>query len=548
MAFILSPSVNVFERDLSTSVPALPTSITGMVGEFLWGPCNQIVNITNDKELADQFGEPNDTNYESFFSAWNFLQYGNNLLLVRAINETTGKNAGLEVKDETATGSIAATALILNDEAADDYVPSFGTDAKLQIFGKYPGARGNDIKVAIANASDFATANVVTGTSFVSVFDYSPSAGEVAIVVLVDDEIEEQYIVSLTTGSKDYEGNNNYIQEYINRRSSWILVYDDSTNSDIPDSIEATALTGGVGASPSTGEVNTGYDLFDNAEEVDVNILIDGGNTNATVQQYIIDNILEVRKDCVGYFTVSKSSVVGVANISTAVANCVTYRTTTLARSSNYGALYGNWKYQYDNYNDKYRWLPLSGDIAGITAETHYQRDPWFAPAGYNRGEVKNTVKLAFNPNRGHRDTLYKDFVNPVCKDSDAGFVVLGQKTLISSPSTFSRLDVRWLFVTIEKAIATASKYFIMEKNTPFTRRQMINIIDPYLRDVQGREGIEDFYLQCDETNNTAEVRSRNEMRVDIYIKPTLTAEFILLYFSNVKGSVSFEEVIKKSG
>lgn len=547
MANILSPSVNVFERDLSTTVPSLPTSITGLVGDFLWGPCRQIVPLTNDKELVDQFGEPDETNYESFFSAWNYLQYSNNLLLVRAVNETTAKNAGLEVTDATAASTAAVVALIVNDEAAEDYTPTFGTDAKLQFFGKYPGARGNDIKVAISNATDFASAVVVTGTTFANTFDYVPSSDEVAIVVLVDDEIEEQYIVSLTEGAKDYEGNNYYIEDYINRRSSWILVYDDATNTDEPDSIVATALTGGVSASPSAAQVNTAYGLFENKEEVEVNIIIDGANTSATVQRYIIDNIVNDRKDCIAYLCVDKASVVGVSSVSTAVSNCVTYRETTLARSTSYAALYGNWKYQYDNYNDKYRWVPVSGDIAGITAQTHYSRDPWFAPAGFNRGLLKNVTKLGFNPNRGHRDTMYKEFVNPLTKDNDSGFVVLGQKTLISSQSSFSRLDVRWLFLTIEKAIEKASKFFIMEKNTTFTRRQFINVVEPYLRDVMGREGIEDFYVQCDETNNTAEVRARNEFRADIYIKPTHSAEFILLYFNNVKGSISFEEVIKKN-
>lgn len=549
MAFILSPSTNVFEVDYSTSVPALPTSITGLVGEFQWGPCNIIVPLANDSELVDQFGSPNDTNYESFFSAWNFLQYSNNLLLVRAINENTAKNAGLEILDATATGSSSLADLILNDDAAEEYTPSFAADSKLQIFGKYPGARGNDIKVAVANYADFATANIVTGTTFVSLFDYSPESDEIAVVVLVDDVIEESYIVSLTKGSKDHEGNNNYIEEYINRRSSWIIVFDDDTNVDQPDSIEDTSLTGGVGTTPATSEVTAGYELFDNAEEVDVNIIIDGANTNSVVQQYIIDNIVETRKDCIAYLTVEKDAVVAVANISTAVSNCVSYRSTTLARSSSYAALYGNWKYQYDNYNDVNRWIPLSGDIAGITSRLHYNKDPWFAPMGYNNGLVKNIIKLAFNPKRAHRDTLYKDFINPVTRDADAGFVVLGQKTLYSSPSTFSRLDIRWLFVTIEKAIATAGKYFIGEKNTAFTRRAFKNAIEPYLRDVQGREGIETpdgFYIQCDETNNTAEVRGRNEFRADIYIKPTNTAEFIMLYFTNVKGSVSFEEVIKK--
>lgn len=552
MAFILSPSVNIIETKLDTSIPQLPTSICGMVGEFLWGPCNQIVNITNDKELVEIFNKPNDTNYESFFSAWNFLQYGNQLIVVRAIDETTAKNAGLEILDATATGTSALSDLILNDEAADDYIPTFAADSKLQIFAKYPGTLGNSVKIAIANATDFETANVITGTSFSSVFDYSPGTDEIAIVVLVDDVITEKYIVSTVLGTKDYEGNNNYISEYINSRSSWIICYSDDSNTDEPDSIEATSLAGGVGATPSSGEVTTAYDLFDDPESIDVNMIIDAGNVSATVQQYIVDNIVEVRKDCVAYFTVKKDAVIGVANISTAIQDCVTYRSTELGRSTEYAALFANWKYQYDQYNDKYRWLPLSGDIAGITARTHYNRDPWIAIAGYNNGKIKNVKKFAINPKRAYRDTLYKNFINPVIYDKTDGPVVLGQKTLIAEPSSFTRLDVRWLFITIEKAIATASKYFMFEKNTAFTRRLFYNMVTPYLRDVQGRDGIDSddgdgFYVDVSETLNTAEVKSRNEFIANIYIKPAQSAEFIKLNFINVKGSTSFEEIITKT-
>ena len=547
MATYFSPSVNVIERDLNTSVPALPTSVTGLVGEFEWGPCNQIVDITNDKELVDIFGRPNDTNYASFFSAWNYLQYASNLRLVRVIDESTVKNAGLEVNDATATGTAAVSAAILNDEASDIYTPSFGIDGKLQFFGKYPGTRGNSIKVAVANATDFATADIDTGITFIDNFEYAPSAGEVAIAVIYDGVIVERYIVSLTASSTDYEGNNNYAPTYINRRSSYILVYDNASNTDSVDSIEATLLTGGVGATPTNTEITAGYSLFDNPEEIAINILIDGAWTNETIQQHIIDNIVDVRKDCVAYLTCQKDDVVGVANISTAIAALNTYRSSTLARSSSYAALYGNWKYQYDQYNDKYRWVPVSGDIAGITAQTHYNRDPWFAPMGYNRGIIKNVAKLAINPNRSHRDTLQKNFINPLVNDSNVGPVVLGQKTLMSSPSSFSRLDVRWLFITIETQIAAAAKYFIGEKNTAFTQRQFKGIVEPYLRDVQGREGIEDFYVQVDDVINTPEVKSRNEFHANIYVKPTYTAEYIILEFNNVKGSISFEEVIKKA-
>lgn len=547
MGTYFSPSVNIIERDISTSIPSLPTTLTGMVGEFEWGPCNQIMSVTNDKELVEIFGEPNDTNYASFFSAWNFLQYASDLRIVRAISEATAKNAGLEVNDATATGTGAVAEAILNDDAADLYTPTFGADAKLQIFAKYPGTRGNNITVAIANATDFDTANIDTGVTFAANFEYVPGTGEFAIAVMYDGTIVETYIVSTSPTSVDYEGNNNYAPTYINRRSDYILLFDDTTNTDEPDSFETAALTGGVGASPSTGEVTAGYSLFDNPEEISIRILIDAGNVNSTVQQYIIDNIVDVRKDCVAYFNCLKDDVVGVANISTAISALETYRSTTLNRSSSYAALYANWKYQYDQYNDKYRWVPISGDIAGITAQTHYNRDPWFAPMGYNRGILKNAVKLAINPNRAHRDTLQRNFINPVVNDRSVGPVVLGQKTLVSSPNSFNRLDVRWLFITMETQIGAAAKYFIGEKNNNFTQRQFKGIVEPYLRDVQGREGIDDFYVQVDDVVNTAEVKDRNEFHAQIYVHPTMTAEYIILTFNNVKGSISFEEVIKKA-
>lgn len=548
MGNYFSPSVNVIESDLSTTVPSLPTSICGLVGEFQWGPCNQRVKITNDKELIDVFGDVDDNNYISFFSAWNFLQYGNDIRIVRVLDEDDYRNSSLEISDATAGSSVQFTAQILNDDAVSNYIPSFGLNAKLQVMAKYPGSVGDNISVAVANYDDFSTANVSAGVSFVNVFEYAPqTSDEFALVVLYNDTIVEKYIVSFDTTAKDYEGNNNYVEEYVNRRSKYILCFEDSSNTDKVDSIEATDLSGGVGNTPTNTEIIAGYELFDNPEETDVNMLIDGGNTNSTIQQYIIDNILEVRRDLVAYFTAPKDTVVGVANITTAITNLVTYRTTTLNRSTTYAALFGNWKYQYDQYSDKNRWLPVSGDIAGITARTHYDRDPWFSIMGYNRGLMKNVSKLAINPNRSHRDTLQNNFINPIINDPDVGPVLLGQKTLYSAPSTFSRLDIRWLFVTIERAISVTAKYVIGEKITDFTMRRFKGVIEPYLRDVRGREGIEDSYVQCDNVNNTAETKARNEFHAGFYIKPTHTAEYIVLQFVNVKGSISFEEIIKKS-
>lgn len=553
MAYYLSPLVEIKERDLSVSVPAVATTIAGIVGKFRWGPAYQIMQLTQDQDLIDIFYEPNDDVYEDWFSVYNFLQYANDIRVVRALDDATAKNAGLKIQDKDAGAPTPQSNAdyIGNDDDAENYTPSFGGDDKWHIFAKYPGARGTDITVAIANYTDFSTANIRTGVTFASEFEFAPaSADEVAIAVLDsadDNTILEKWIVSLTPGTKNYEQTNIYCEDYINNSSSYILLYDDTTNSTEPASNEATALAGGVDGAPATGDVTTGYDMFENKDEVDIQMLLDGANCNSTVHGYMIDNICESRKDCIGILTCQKADVVAVANIATAISNLTTYVNTTLNKTSSWASFYGNWKYQYDSYADKYRWVPISGDVAGITAQTHYTRDPWFAPAFYNRGIMKNVSKLAINPNLGYRNTLYNSRINPIIDSPGDGVVVLGQKTMLTTPSSFNRLDVRWLFLVIEKAIAIAAKYFMGEKNTAFTRRQFKGVVEPYLRDIVGREGIEDFYVQCDENVNTAEVISRNEFRASIYVKPTMTAEFIIIEFVNVKQSIEFSEVIKKA-
>lgn len=546
-----SPLVAIKERDMSVSVPAVSTTTVGMVGKFAWGPCFERTLVTQDSELLDMFYEPNDLVYEDWFSAWNFLQYGNSLYIVRAVDDAVAKNAGLKLMDKDAASPtpVATVQIIMNADDAENHTPSFAGDEKWHVYAKYPGLRGNDFKIAVANSTDFSTANIITGTSFASEFEFAPaSADEVAIVILnEDDEILERFMVSLTENTKNYEGTNIYCETYINSASKYILLYNDTTNATVPDSFEATSLSGGLDGLPAVGDVTPGYDLFENKEEVDISIIIDGANNDAVSHAYIIDNIADVRLDCEAILTPPKTTVVAIATIATAISNLTTYVNTTLNKSTSWGSIYGNWKYQYDSYSDKYRWIPLSGDIAGITVRTHYQRDPWFAPAFYNRGQIKNIKKFAINPNLSYRNTLYQNRINPCVAVKGDGFIVMGQKTLLSTPSSFNRRDVRWLFLVIEKAIAIAAKYFMGEKNTPFTRRQFKGVVEPYLRDVQGREGISDFYVQVDENVNTAEVIARNEFRGSIYIKPTMTAEFIILEFVNVKQGIEFAEVVKKS-
>ena len=198
----------------------------------------------------------------------------------------------------------------------------------------------------------------------------------------------------------------------------------------------------------------------------------------------------------------------------------------------------------YDKYNDVYRWVPLNGDIGGLCARTDLTNDPWWSPAGLNRGNLKNLIRLAWNPRQSQRDTLYKAGVNPIISTKGEGTYLYGDKTLLSKPSAFDRINVRRLFIVLEKAIAKASRYTLFEFNDDITRAQFRNLVNPYLRDVKGRRGITDFLVVCDTRNNTAEVINRNEFVGDIYIRPNYSINFIHLNFIAVKNGVSFNEVL----
>lgn len=565
MGFQLSPSVQVKEIDLSTIVPAVATSICAVAGEYEWGPCFDRKLITNQKELINIFGYPNDNGLVAgdiarhWFSASNFLDYGNTLYMVRAIDPDVAKNAGLECLDDDTGGvPIAADFYIPNEDAVESAAITFtSVEHKAAFYAKYPGTYGNRIKIAIANSADWATAEITTGgKTFATEFEFSPSsydavdiANYFGIVVLLDDVIVEQHILSFDSTAEDFEGKSLYFANYLAQYSSYILGYKNASGDDTDaiDSFVATALLGGLDGSPAAGDIQTGYEMFANDEELDINMVIDGGNANiVATQQYIIDNVSDVRKDCVAILSVPSAAVVNALDPGTATTACTTFKNTTLARSSSYAAVYGNWKYQYDRFNDKYRWMPISGDAAGIYAHTDEVRDAWYAPAGPNRGRLKNVTKLAFNPNRANRDLLYKSQVNPVVNFAGEGPMLFGQKTCQTKPSAFDRVDVRRLFIVLEKAISTSSRYFLFEKNTAFIRSQLKGMIEPFLRTVQGREGIYEFHVECSEVNNTPDIIDTNMLVCDIYIQPTKTAEYISLNFIATRTGVDFNEFIGK--
>lgn len=356
-------------------------------------------------------------------------------------------------------------------------------------------------------------------------------------------------------------GEGNYYKTVINYNSQYAWVAADragaasntATNITQIDSkpLSLQMVGGADGASTEANvaisTLTAAWDLFASSEDVDVSLLVGGkargGEANTQLANYIIDNILEVRKDCVGFFSPSKELVVNVPETQ-ATDGAVQFR--NALHNSSYAVLDSGYKYTYDKYNDVYRYVPLNGDMVGLAIRTDSVRDPWFSPAGYNRGMIKNVVKLSYNPRKAYRDILYKSDVNPVVTFPGQGVLLFGDKTLLGRSSAFDRINVRRLFIVLEKAISTAAKYSLFELNDEFTRAQFRNMVEPFLRDVQGRRGIYDFRVVCDGTNNTPEVIDRSEFRGDIYVKPARSINYIQLNFVAVRTGVEFSEIVGK--
>ena len=679
MAFLVSPGVQVREFDLTTVVPAVATTEGAIAGVFSWGPVEKRVLVSSEKELANKFGEPTATNFETFFTAASFLAYGNQLYVSRAV-DTTAFNA-------TANVGVVANTLVRND---DHYESQSFTDSDLLYIAKYPGTLGNSLQISVCDSADaysnnhtnsdsdtsltltFTTGsntvsmsvvndvdgfgqantemntikgklnvgdllqigNTTIGLQFIEVtdvgdasrtgtsntytatiklkenlaliydganftmdtlkrrwgyfylFDTAPGTsdyvkersnlGDVArdemhVVVLDKDGditgikgtvLETYPYLSRATDGKNAEGGTNYYKNIINNQSDWVWWANDrslavsntatnitaSTNED-PLYLDFTAGVGeGDESSVAIGSLQTAADLFADPEEVDISIIMQGkarGGTHGELYaNYLIDNVAEKRLDTVVTISPDRADVVG--NRLDPELDTVAFR--GALRASSYGIMDSGYKYMYDKYNDVFRYVPLNGDIAGLMVRTDNQREPWYSPAGFNRGELKNVVKLAFNPDQGDRDFLYRNDINPVVTFKNQGNVLFGDKTLLGKPSAFSRINVRRLFIVLEKAISTAAKFTLFELNDEFTRAQFVAMVEPFLRTVQGRRGITDFRVVCDETNNTAEVIDRNEFVGDIYIKPARSINFIRLNFVAVRTGVAFEEVVGRFG
>ena len=368
--------------------------------------------------------------------------------------------------------------------------------------------------------------------------------------------------LSVASDAKGEQGGSIYYRDVINKSSRYLWstsnflsvnkkpqkAADPALAVAITDNYMSTFNNGTDGADESTimvGKVLTAYDKFKSTEDVDVSLIMAGkgrGDIGQDIANYIIDNICEYRKDCVAFVTADLNATVN--NPGQELTNLLAFRNSIT--SSSYAVMDTGYKYQYDKYNDEYRWVPLNGDIAGLCVRTDNVRDPWYSPAGFNRGIIKNVVKLSYNPDQNDRDVLYRNGINPVVTFPGRGTVLYGDKTLLGKPSAFDRINVRRLFISLEKAIAIAAKSSLFEFNDDFTRAGFRNLIEPYLRDIQGRRGIYDFKVVCDNTNNTPEVIDANQFRGDIYIKPARSINFIQLNFVAVRTGVDFEEIVGK--
>jgi len=457
---------------------------------------------------------------------------------------------------------------------------------------KYPGSLGNGIQIilvdnpvytwALANKASNQTAKLIIDS-----FPGSPSTSDQAdrrdivndeLHVLILDSaagtwtgtpnsvLESYTYLSKLKGVTRSDGTNLYFRDAINSGSKYVWVLNTPNSAQINDiqntdwtqhvdtvisgtnlrdlkSIaQVLTLSGGTDDFSATeGQLQQAFAAFANVDLYDVS-LIAAGDVSATTANAIIADVTRVRRDCV-LFISPRASLGGpiIASGSAGVQQIKDYKVSLTP--STYVVLDSGWKYQYDRYNDVYRWIPLNGDIAGLCARTDYTADPWFSPGGFTRGQIKNVVKLGFNPGQVERDNLYKEAVNPVVTFPGQGTVLFGDKTFIDKPTAFDRINVRRLFIVLEKAIATAAKFQLFEFNDDFTRAQFRNLVEPFLRNVQGRRGIVDFRVKCDETNNTGEVIDRNEFVASIFIKPNRSINFITLNFVAARSSVSFDEI-----
>ncbi len=567
-----SPAVVVKEIDLTGGVPNVQSTTGAIVGNFRWGPVEQRTAVANEAQLVETFASPDTVNTIDFHSAAYFLRYSSSMQIVREVT-SVAKNA---VSTTGQTGAATPPAeLVKNKDDFDAQLSALDSDAHTFV-AKYPGILGNSLRVSLCPANDSA----FDAWTYKSSFDAAPDTSAYATgKSATDDEVHVAVVdingefsgtagtvletfpfLSQASDAKNTDGTVNYVKDAINDRSSyvWMVGFDSdysfggtaatsgkdfnslvaSTNYDFTQGVNSAALT--------TTEFATGHDLFEDKDIIEVDFLIAPGMSSTTDQTTVVNDLIttaqSLRKDCVVVTSPARDDIVNLTNPATITTNVVA--TANTFTNSSYLIMDGNYLKVYDKYNDQYINIPAASSTAGLMAATDLNRAPWFSPAGSRRGQYLGITAIGWTPTKAQRDTLYKASVNPIANIPGQGVILFGDKTKLNRPSAFDRINVRRLFLVLERAISRAAEQVLFEFNDEFTRAEFVNIIEPVLREIKGRRGITDFKVVADATNNTAEVIDRNEFIANIFIKPARSINYVTLNFVAVRTGVDFEEVV----
>ena len=577
MAVSESPAITVKEIDLSGVVPNVASTTGAIVGDFQWGPVDSPILVSDEAGLVSVFGSPSKTNTIDFHSAAYFLRYANSLYVVREATE--GGSESLNARDARAS----ATPRIKNLDSFDFQLAARDSDEHTFI-AKYPGALGNSLQIQWLQGVDSAADVDFTGWTYENNFDGAPITSPYAAnlgsskdemhVVVVDQDglftgtkgtvLETFPFVSAASDAKSDDGTSNYIKDVVNNQSQyvWMAGFGDVTDSDFSanagtaladgkdftsgfsEGVKTLSLVNGANsAALTTTQYATGFDKYEDKDNIQVDFLIAPGMATRGDQTTVVNDLNTIasstRKDCVVLTSPARSDVVTSSTPNTDIV--ATAKTLTF---SSYIFMDNNYLKVYDKYNDQYINIPAASSTAGIMAASDNNAAAWFSPAGQRRGAYLGVTSLGYTPNKTERDLLYRNSVNPVANIPGQGILLFGDKTHMARPSAFDRINVRRLFLVLERAIAIAARNVMFEFNDEFTRAEFVNIVEPFLREVQGRRGITDFRVVADATNNTAAVIDRNEFVCSIFIKPARSINFVTLNFVAVRTGVEFAEIV----
>ena len=576
MAVSESPAITVKEIDLTGVVPNVGSTTGAFVGNFNWGPVDSPILVSDEAGLVSTFGSPSKTNSIDFHSAAYFLKYANSLYVLR--EATQGSGESINGHDARASN----LPRVKNRGSFDFQLAGLDSDQHTFI-AKYPGTLGNSLKVAWLSAVDSADDPAFTGWTYEESFDGAPTTSTYASdrgatndevhVVVVDEDgaftgargtvLETFAFLSTASDAKAADGTSNYIVDVINNRSNyvWMAGFGDLADSDwganvgtdvtngksyqlaTPAAKTLSLAAGTNSAAFDEGEYQTGFDKFADKDNIQVDFLIAPGmgsrSAKTTVVNYMTAIAQGTRKDCIVVASPARSDIV-----SSTTPNADAIATAKTFTYSSYLFVDNNYLKVYDKYNDQYIHIPAASSTAGIMAASDNDTAAWYSPAGQRRGVYLGITGLAYTPNKVERDLLYRNSISPIANIPGQGILLYGDKTHMARPSAFDRINVRRLFLVIERAIAIAARNVMFEFNDEFTRAEFVNVVEPYLREIKGRRGITDFRVVADSTNNTPAVIDRNEFVCSIFIKPARSINFVTLNFVAVRTGVDFEEVV----